>query len=222
VLADLDVTLRDAPPRLPFVADLRALREGEAFTFMTALGPLDLVAEPLGVASYKALRARAVSLPIAGLRVPVASLDHLIAMKRAAGRPKDLLMASEYQALADEGRRTGGVTHVMTHLVRSGLEELADAEFQRRVWRGQENGRMSSFVECVSTLFDDSDLGRALDRGTPVYEVEVDDQLRTLRELVARIDGSRSPDEILRDPLMPVARSAAAAALRSLNRVAGG
>jgi hypothetical protein len=56
---------------------------------------------------------------------------------------------------------------------------------------------------------------------TVLAGLDVTLQLRTLRELVARMDGSRSPDEILRDPVMPVARGAAAAALRSLNRVAG-
>ena len=32
----------------------------------------------------------------------VASLDHLIRMKEAAGRPKDKLMATEYRVLAEE------------------------------------------------------------------------------------------------------------------------
>jgi hypothetical protein len=31
----------------------------------------------------------------------VASLDHLIAMKEAAGRTKDKMMATEYRALSD-------------------------------------------------------------------------------------------------------------------------
>ena len=38
--------------------------------------------------------------------IRVASLDHLIAMKEASGRPKDLLMASEYRVISDELRRT--------------------------------------------------------------------------------------------------------------------
>jgi hypothetical protein len=42
---------------------------------------------------------------IAGVDVRIASLDHLIAMKRAANRVKDRLMVLEYVDLADEIRR---------------------------------------------------------------------------------------------------------------------
>jgi hypothetical protein len=35
---------------------------------------------------------------------PIPLLDHLIAMKEAAGRPKDKLMATEYRVLSDELR----------------------------------------------------------------------------------------------------------------------
>jgi hypothetical protein len=42
--------------------------------------------------------------PVEGVLIRVASLDHLIAMKEAAGRTKDKLMATEYRAISDELR----------------------------------------------------------------------------------------------------------------------
>ena len=41
---------------------------------------------------------------VEGELIFVASLDHLIAMKEAAGRTKDKLMATEYRVLSDELR----------------------------------------------------------------------------------------------------------------------
>lgn len=102
LMRELGVTLRGAPPDLPFQRDARALANGANFTFDTPLGPLDILADPAGIRSYDALRAAAIETPIDGVTVPVASLDHLIAMKRAAGREKDKRMITEYIALADE------------------------------------------------------------------------------------------------------------------------
>lgn len=102
VLKELDVTLRDAPAQLPVDLDAAALDRSPMLTLETTYGPLDLIADPAGVPSYEALRDAAWLAEIEGVEVRVASLDHLIAMKRAAGRPKDALMAAEYTALANE------------------------------------------------------------------------------------------------------------------------
>ena len=40
-------------------------------------------------------------MPVESIEIRVASLDHLIAMKEAAGRTKDKLMATEYRTLSD-------------------------------------------------------------------------------------------------------------------------
>jgi predicted nucleotidyltransferase len=56
----------------------------------TAAGDLDIVNRAIGAPPYEDLRARAIEVEVRGTRIRVASLDDLIAMKRAAGRPKDL------------------------------------------------------------------------------------------------------------------------------------
>lgn len=107
---------------------------------------------------------------------------------------------------------------VLTDVVRSALHELSDVEYQSRVWTGRGGANeMSSFVECVSRLFDDSGLDLALERNQRIYGSGIDDDLRALGDLVAKVDSSRTPDQILRDPLMSQVRDLAAAILRELD-----
>jgi hypothetical protein len=103
-LRDLKAALRGAPPDLPFLLDAEILEAGGNFTFQTRFGPLDILAYPSGAPSYDRVRDDAASIDIGGRTVRVASLDHLIAMKEAAGGTKDKLMATEYRELADEQR----------------------------------------------------------------------------------------------------------------------
>ena len=104
-LRELDATLRDAPPDDPFQLDAKTLEAGVAhFTFSTPFGALDILDRPDGAPPYEQLKSAATHAEIDGERVRVASLDHLIAMKEAAGRTKDKLMATEYRTLADEQR----------------------------------------------------------------------------------------------------------------------
>jgi hypothetical protein len=100
-LLRLEARLRGAPADLPFLLDARTLKAGLNFTFTTPFGSIDLLGEP----SYDALRQRAEQVEVDGELTWVVSLDDLIRMKEAAGRPKDKLMASEYRVLADELRK---------------------------------------------------------------------------------------------------------------------
>jgi len=104
-LREVGATLRGAPSDLPYMLDAPTLKAGANFTFDTPYGPLDILGDIAGAPRYELLRADSVEGEIAGVAVRVASIDHLIAMKDAAGRTKDKLMATEYRVLADEIRR---------------------------------------------------------------------------------------------------------------------
>jgi hypothetical protein len=103
-LRRLKATLRGAPPDVPFLLDAKTLAAGANFTFTTSLGSIDLLGDPAGAPAYEELRRKAMVIDVRGRSVRVASLDHLIAMKEAAGRPKDKLMATEYRVISDELR----------------------------------------------------------------------------------------------------------------------
>ncbi len=66
------------------------LSEGERVLIDTELGPLDIVQGLEGVPSYPELRSRAVEVEVADVTVWVCALEDLRAMKRAAGRARDL------------------------------------------------------------------------------------------------------------------------------------
>jgi transcriptional regulator with XRE-family HTH domain len=98
-LRDIGVTLRDAPDDLPFQIDAQALQAGMNFTFVTEFGPFDILGRVEGVHSYEELRDQAEIQVVGGIPVRVASLNHLIGMKRRADRAKDQLMVEEYVAM---------------------------------------------------------------------------------------------------------------------------
>jgi hypothetical protein len=104
VLAELGATLRGAPPGLPFQLDAKTLANGSHFTFSTRFGSLDILSDPDGAPKYDELRHSGDRATVRGHTIVFASLDHLIAMKEASRRPKDLLMATEYRILSDRLR----------------------------------------------------------------------------------------------------------------------
>lgn len=104
-LREMGVTLRGAPVDLPFQLEVQTLANGANFTFDTEFGSFDILGDVAGMKSYEVLRRDSRIEEIFGIQVRVASIDHLIAMKRASNRAKDQLMVMEYIELADEIRR---------------------------------------------------------------------------------------------------------------------
>jgi predicted nucleotidyltransferase len=87
--------------------DHRALRAGDVFTLSTRFGDLDLLAHPEPQLDFEKLVSRSIAAGIFGMEVPVASLEDLMAMKRAAGRPKDRIELEILGALREELDRRG-------------------------------------------------------------------------------------------------------------------
>lgn len=67
------------------------LRNGERALIATRLGDLDVVQGLEGVPPYKELRAKAIDVEMESVTIAICALEHLRAMKRAAGRPRDLV-----------------------------------------------------------------------------------------------------------------------------------
>jgi hypothetical protein len=101
-LRALEARLRGAPVEVPFQLDRRALESGDHFTFSTDAGPIDCLGTPAGTEGFADLDAAATDEDLDGPVVRVASLDDLIRMKRAAGRPQDRIAIEWLAALRDE------------------------------------------------------------------------------------------------------------------------
>jgi hypothetical protein len=105
-VAPLAPYLRGAPPGLPFRFDADTLRRGLNFTLTTTLGDLDLLGELTGGGGYEDLRPDSVEAEAYGVTCRFLGLERLIAVKRAAGRPKDLEAIAELEALKEERDRS--------------------------------------------------------------------------------------------------------------------
>ena len=101
-LTPLHPYLRGAPAGLPFEWSAATLRAGLNFTLTTSAGPIDLLGEIVGGGTYENLLPHALAITLFGAEVRLLDLPWLIRVKRAAGRPKDLEVIAELEALQEE------------------------------------------------------------------------------------------------------------------------
>jgi hypothetical protein len=109
-LRQLNARLRGPDEEVPFVLDAKSLAMGDHFTFDTDAGPLDCLGLPAGSGGYGALERTAEIKNLGGgLEVKVAALEDIMLMKKAAGRPKDLVELEILGKLREEieARETG-------------------------------------------------------------------------------------------------------------------
>jgi hypothetical protein len=98
--------LRGAPPGLPFLWEETTLQQGLNFTLTTSVGNIDLLGEITGGGRYHDLLPHTSVLAMFGFPCRTLSLEKLIEVKRAAGRPKDLEVVAELEAIEEESNES--------------------------------------------------------------------------------------------------------------------
>ncbi len=105
-LAPHNPYLRGAPPGLPFEWSADTIRRGLNFRLTTAVGDIDILGEIIGGGSYDDLFPHTTTVELFVHSHRCLDLHWLIHVKRAAGRPKDLEVIAELEALLEERRDT--------------------------------------------------------------------------------------------------------------------
>lgn len=109
-LQSVHAHLRNAPPDIPFIPDAETLRRGLNFTFTTDIGSVDLLGEVRGVGHYEDVLPGSLIFELFGFPFAVIEIGKLMIAKRTAGRPKDLLVLVELEAIQERellGRSEG-------------------------------------------------------------------------------------------------------------------
>lgn len=101
-LSGINLYYRGAPPGLPFRFDVAMLEAGLNFTLTSDHGDIDLLGEVAGGGTYQSLEPFTDSIKLYESRILVVTLDKLIELKRAAGRPKDFETIAELELLREE------------------------------------------------------------------------------------------------------------------------
>lgn len=99
------------------------------------------------------------------------------------------------------------------------LEALASRNYQETVWLNASNAKnpIGCFDEAVCMLFDDCMIGDYLKDGEIILDKNVTRALWDLSAAIKSVDGSRTPLEIIHDPLTEVVRQKSERALFFIN-----
>ncbi len=90
VLAELEARPRDAEMEIPVDDPERLAIAAIVPPLLTRHGQIHILKEPKGAHGFDEMRERALVVELDGNEVAIVSLDDLIRMKQAAGRPADL------------------------------------------------------------------------------------------------------------------------------------
>ncbi|MCB9982816.1 MAG: hypothetical protein H6861_03945 [Rhodospirillales bacterium] len=128
------------------------------------------------------------------------------------------LTEEEIKKLRDEAQyRASATWHEQTpplvvENVIETLEELSDIEIQKYLWAGINNPgeEIGSFEEACCVLFDDSNLGTHLEKGTTGLSEELNASFLELSKTIDQVEvEDASPTEIIEDPQMEKIRELA-------------
>lgn len=100
--------------------------------------------------------------------------------------------------------------------VDAALAELSDLDYQRRVWLHPTPELVGTLVEAIERLFDDSALGRAVERGTSGLDAESIALLDTLDRQLRAVDQDQAYATMVESEEMDRVRVAAAQVRRAL------
>ena len=106
-LSPFHVRLRGAPEGLPFRFDAETLAKGLNFTLTTDLGDINLLGEVPGLGDFPRVKAESEVVQVYGADCLVLTITGLVKEKRAAGRPRDLAVLPELEALKELREKLG-------------------------------------------------------------------------------------------------------------------
>jgi len=108
-IGDLDPKWRTNPRHPALTSDPSVLATFNNLYLLTNLGIVDVLGEITGIGSFDEVKRRSIEIQVAGVRCRVMDLSSLIESKRAIGRPKDIHVARELEAIQETCRRGTGL-----------------------------------------------------------------------------------------------------------------